>query len=183
MQLLGERMDRNFNPLIENRKQFDFYTRLVVLEQSFSMGFESARTARSVIHNPSLAVFNETTVREYVQACIAISLQCCRELRHDKRCWAYSTEFDTARNSGDGYLDVLITIHIRSVVPNIHVLVLHMRCSHTRRPIFHLLSGILESVSICEWKKNLIAVTTDGASNMTGRINGAFARLELYLFP
>lgn len=141
--LMQERMDGKFDLSIKNGKQFDFCTGHVGSGQSFSMVVESARTARSVSHDASLVGIKDTTVRQYVQACISIKLQRFRTLLHDKMCWAYSTTFDSAKNTGDAYLYIPIRIHIRSFMHNIQLLAIPIRCSHTRLAVFHLASGIL----------------------------------------
>lgn len=161
----------------------DFFTQLVGSGRSFSMVVESAHTAFYVSHEPSLVGINETTDRQYVKEFIEINFKRCCTIIMDKKWCTYRTAFDSATNSADAYLDVFIVIHIRKVIHTIHLLAILMRCLHTRIAIFHLASGILESVAGYEWNKKLIAVATDGASNMTGRPQRVVPRLEECAIP
>lgn len=55
-----------------------------------------------------------------------------------------------------------------------------MSVSHTSIAIFHLVSGEVESVSGNYCDKKLIALATDGASNMMGKLQGAVTHLDYY---
>ena len=91
--------------------------------------------------------------------------------------WAFSIAMDGGTKSSVPYLDVRLRFVLQGKLFNIHLVALPMYESHTGENTFLLISKFLDA--LCEkWKKKLISVSTDGASNMHGRHQGAVTRLD-----
>jgi hypothetical protein len=98
----------------------------------------------------------------------------CKVLHH---AWAFSIAMDAGAKGSVPYLDVHWYFSLRGKLFNIHLVALPMYESHTGLNTFILISRFLNT--LCEnWKKKMISVLTDWASNMHGRHQGAVTHLE-----
>lgn len=82
--------------------------------------------------------------------------------------WAFSIALDGGNKASVSYLDFRLRLVLGYELFNIHLIAAPMYASHTGDNMFALCSKILD-VLCPNWKEKVIGVTTDGASNMTGR--------------
>ena len=86
-------------------------------------------------------------------------------------------KFNGGTKSSVPYLNVLWRLVLQGKLFNIHLGALPIYESHTGENTFLLISKFLDA--LCEkWKKKLIGVSTDGASNMHGRHQGTVTQLD-----
>lgn len=172
-----------FNLTIANLARFEIIVRFVGNGQSFYQAVQSVRAVRDVGNNPNLVGVTETTVRQSAQATIAINLQHMRRIICDARCWAFSIAFDAATNREDSYLDIRLRVCERDGLANVHLLTITLHESHTGLLMFDMISQLLEAVLGSCWRNKLLSVATDGARNMTGRVQGAVTRFQQVCLP
>ena len=99
-----------------------------------------------------------------------------------KHVWAFSIAMDAGTKASVSYLDVRLRITIEGKLYNLHLVALPMTESHTGENTFLLIAKFLDA--LCNnWKSKLISVSTDGASNMHGRFQGAVTRLDDVCLP
>jgi hypothetical protein len=84
---------------------------------------------------------------------------------------------DGRKSASSPYLDVRVTVYVKGRVSNWHLLAIPMCESHTGEHMFNLLATLLDSL-VLDWRNQLIGVTSDGASSMTGLYRGVFTRLQ-----
>jgi len=82
--------------------------------------------------------------------------------------WAFSIAVDGANKSGMDFLDVRVRFVYKATLYNLHLVAIPFHVQHTGLNMFEHLSKVLD-VLCPDWKHRLIGVTTDGASNMTGK--------------
>ena len=90
--------------------------------------------------------------------------------------WAFSIAFDGGNKSNQSYVDVRIRFCVENHVCNLHLVALPIHERHTGLNIYNLIKKFLDA--LCSgWKDKLIGISTDGASNMTGRYQGVVTYL------
>jgi len=91
--------------------------------------------------------------------------------------WAFSIAVDGANKSGMDFLDVRVRFVYKATLYNLHLVAIPFHVQHTGLNMFEHLSKVLD-VLCPDWKHRLIGVTTDGASNMTGKNIGLVTRIQ-----
>ena len=99
-----------------------------------------------------------------------------------KHVWAFSIALDGGKKSSVPYLDFRLRFVLYHTLFNIHLCSCPMYESHTRDNMRALTFRLLDSLCT-DWKNKLIAVTTDGASNMTGCLVGMVTQLQRFSKP
>lgn len=94
-----------------------------------------------------------------------------------RSCWAFSIALDGGNKSSTSYLDFRLRLVLGYELFNIHLIAAPMYESYTGDNMFLLCSKILD-VLCSNWKEKIIGVTTDGASNMTGRHVGIVTQIQ-----
>ena len=74
------------------------------------------------------------------------------------------------------YIDVRIRFYLNGTINNFHILAIPMRERHTGAYQFGLVVKLL-GVIAPNWRDQLIGIASDGASDMTGCIQGTVIRL------
>jgi hypothetical protein len=92
-------------------------------------------------------------------------------------CWAFSIALDGGNKASVSYLDFQLRLVLGYELFNIHLIAAPMYVSHTGDNMFALCSKILD-VLCPNWREKVIGVTTDGASNMTGRHVGIITQIQ-----
>jgi hypothetical protein len=120
-------------------------------------------------------------VSSYVRIACAANLQTISAILKDS--WAFSIALDGGNKSDTSYLDVrLRVISNHGVLLNLHLLAIPMRERHTGEHMFELVSTALDNLSP-EWRSQIVSVTTDGASSMTGQYRGVASRIANVALP
>ena len=90
--------------------------------------------------------------------------------------WAFSVGLDAGNNAGASYLDVRMRFFLYGAIHNFHILAIPMRERHTGAYQFELVVKLLDVIAPA-WQDQLIGIASDGASDMTGCIQGIVTRL------
>ena len=77
---------------------------------------------------------------------------------------------------GSLYLDVRIRFYLNGTINNFHILAIPMRERHTKAYPFGWVNKLLDVIAPI-WRDQLIGIASDGASDMTGCIQGTVIRL------
>jgi hypothetical protein len=91
--------------------------------------------------------------------------------------WAFSIAFDGG-NKGNQllYVDLRVRFCVENHVCNLHLVALPIHERHTGLNMYNLIKKFLDA--LCSgWKDKLIGISTDGASNMSGRYQGVVTYL------
>jgi hypothetical protein len=90
--------------------------------------------------------------------------------------WAFSLANDGSTHYGTSYFDNRIRIHIAGKLHNLHAIAIPMFEEHSGENMFLLVCRFFDV--ICpQWRTQLIGIGSDGASAMTGRMQGVVTRL------
>ena len=113
-----------------------------------------------------------------MQALNALNLHALRKLLKSDAVWCFLIAVDTAANRWVSYLDIRVRLVSIEVLTKYHVLAILFSDSHTGENMCQLVVFVLRVLAGDEWSKKLLAVTSDGASNMVGRHRGLQTLLE-----
>jgi hypothetical protein len=158
--------DQDFVIEIRNLKQFDFIVQALATSASFRvinrMMVAFQRTSESAV----VGVASEGDIGKYVRHIVGICLSGIASIL--KKSWAFSIATDGATHEKDGYMDVRLSVAVKGVLRNFHVLAIPMGdVSHTGVNYAHLVLKALNFIdSKCLLK--LVGLTSDGASVMMG---------------
>jgi hypothetical protein len=151
---------------------------MIVKFVAVGVSFRQARRLyQTVKEETGMGVLGNITDKEVSNICrtiCAINLQSLKELLKD--CWAFSIGLDGGNNAGSAYLDIRMRCYYKDNLHNFHLLAIPMRERHTGQYQFDLVVTALD-VFAPNWRYQLIGVTSDGASTMTGCIQGTCTRL------
>ena len=122
-----------------------------------------------------LGSISEGEVAQHCRMVCAINLQYLKEIF--KNVWAFAIAIDAGNNAGTAYLDLRMRCYFMGSLHNFHVLAIPMRERHTGEYQYDL---VVEAIDIVapNWRHKPIGITTDGASAMTGCVQGTCTRLS-----
>ena len=114
----------------------------------------------------------------YARIALARNLQLLSTILNPKNrsCWAFSLANDASTHFGKSYFDNRIRIHINGKLYNLHAIAIPMFEQHTGENMFILVRHFLD-VLYPQWRTQLIGIGSDGASAMTGHLQGVVTRL------
>jgi len=92
--------------------------------------------------------------------------------------WAFSLAFDGSTHQGMSYLDVRVRFVWLGVLYNFHLMAIPLFVRHTGENLFRVLQKFLDALLEDSWKHTCIRVSTDGARNMIGRVQGLVSRVQ-----
>jgi hypothetical protein len=172
-------LDFNYTITIPKTKTtvFSLATRYVSCGASFRMAANCIGKTYEIMKSPSLRSCSRRDVSSYARVVCAINLQRMKDLL--KRTWAFSLALDSATHDSTSYLDIRVRyFDERSCsIVNLHACALPMFDRHTGRVMFDMVAKFLGF--ICpDWRIRLLGATSDGARNMTGRVEGTLSYLE-----
>src|SRR5271154_140926 len=97
-------------------------------------------------------------------------------LLNKRSSWAFSLANDASTHYSKSYFDNRIRIHINGKLHNLHALAIPMFHAHSSENMYLLVARFLDT--ICpQWRKQLIGIGSDGASVMTGHLQGVVTRM------
>ncbi|KAG7345617.1 hypothetical protein IV203_033148 [Nitzschia inconspicua] len=139
---------------------------------------QASKLYQSVKEETGMGVLGSVSDVEVAQHCrtvCAINLQYLKEIFND--IWAFAIAIDAGNNAGTAYLDLRMRCYYKGSLENLHILAIPMREHHTGEYQYDL---IVETMNVLapDWRHQLIGITTDGASTMTGCIQGTCTRLS-----
>lgn len=139
---------------------------------------QASRLYQSVKDETGMGVMGSISDGDVASHCrivCAINYQYLKELL--KNVWAFSIAIDAGNNAGTAYLDLRMRCYFKDNLQNLHLMAIPMRERHTGEYQYDLVVAALDVLSP-EWRHKLIGVTSDGASAMTGCVQGTCSRLE-----
>jgi hypothetical protein len=123
----------------------------------------------------SIGNISKGKVIQYVRYLCAMNFNSLSSLLSD-RVWAFSIAFDGGNKSNQSYVDVRIRFCVETQLCNLHLIALPFHERHTGLNMYNLIKKFLDA--LCpRWTDKLIGISTDGASNMTGRYQGVVTYL------
>jgi hypothetical protein len=155
--------------------KLNMITNFVAVGLSFR---QASNIYRSVKEDTGMGVMGSITDVEVAQHCrmvCAINLQYLKEVL--KNIWAFAIAIDAGNNAGTAYLDLRMRCFFQGGLHNFHILAIPMRERHTGEYQYDLVDEAL-NVLAPNWRHQLIGITTDGASAMTGCVQGTCTRLS-----
>jgi hypothetical protein len=158
-------------------QQFQLSIRHVAAGASFRLASQIIENTCQVCALPALRSCTRQHISNYIRAVSAINLQRLSELLQQS--WAFSIALDSATHFGMSYLDIRFRLYVKGEksVVNLHGCALPMTERHTGKVISQMVCRFLDE--ICpKWRVSLLAATSDGAANMTGRFSGALTLLQ-----
>lgn len=139
---------------------------------------QASKLYQAVREESGMGVMGSISDLDVAQICrtvCAINLQYLKEIF--KNIWAFSIAIDAGNNASTSYLDLRMRCYFQNTVQNLHILAIPMRDRHTGQYQYDLVVKTLD-VLAPDWRHQLIGITTDGASTMTGSIQGTVTRLS-----
>jgi hypothetical protein len=95
---------------------------------------------------------------------------------NNRSSWAFSLANDSSTHYGKSYFDNRIRIHINGKLYNIHAIAIPMFETHTGENMYLLITRFLDIVCP-QWRTQLLGLGSDGASAMTGHLQGVVTRI------
>ena len=172
----GERYETTWT----NKLQFDLIVSFVAVGVSFRQAenlLNEAKKQTGLGCIGSLSVGKVTNVVRLVCALNFQTMSCVMQ-----SVWAFSIAVDGGTKCTVPYLDVRARFCVGRKLFNIHVVALPMYNSHTGQNMTDVIIKFFDAIAP-DWKQKLISVSTDGASNMTGRHNGVVSLLDRHCLP
>ena len=90
--------------------------------------------------------------------------------------WFFSIALNSGNKSSTSYLDVRLKFVLGDTLYNVHLLAIPMFESHTDLNMFNSLKKTMDALCV-GWEKKVLEHTSDGASNMTGCVQGLGTRI------
>jgi hypothetical protein len=122
---------------------------------------------------------HRNNVQRFVGAVVGVNLQKVSDLLCSAECWAYAIAFDGATVNSRSFLDVRVRFSANGNTENIHLLAIPLHGSHTSEAMANFVGNLLSVLCGAAWKNKLVIACTDGARNMTGKVNGVVIRLSV----
>jgi hypothetical protein len=152
---------------------------LIIKFVSVGVSFRQAsRLYQSVKEETGMGVLgciSDVDVANHCRIVCAINLQYLKEIF--SKLWAFSIAIDAGNNAGTAYLDLRMRCFFAEKLCNFHLLAIPMRERHTGAYQYDLIVRALD-VLAPSWRHQLIGISSDGASAMTGCVQGTVTRLE-----
>ena len=173
--LVVENGEEHYEASVSNKIQYELIVSYV------SIGVSFRQCSRLLLSCKELANLSEVGNCNVAKVIQAVRFTCCQNyevlckiLQH---AWAFSIAMDAGTKASVPYLDVRVRATVDGSLYNLHLVALPMTESHTGENTFLLIEKFLDALC-SNWRKKLISVSTDGASNMQGRYQGAVTRLD-----
>lgn len=136
-------------------------------------------TCGSLFSSASIA-FKETAsafdASMYVRALVATQLQRISKQITDPNLFPFLIALDGAALIQSSKMDLRVRFYDCLKLGNYQILVIPIYVCHTGANMYDMIAKILASLCGEAWK-TLIGISTDGASNLVGRLSGAVSRI------
>ena len=168
--------DRNlYEYACNNGLQFRLVVHAVGEALSFNQTSSVLSSVRSQTGNAEMGFFSKSIVINHVRAVVALNSQGISRLLEKN--WCFSIAFDMGNKSNCSYLAVRLRLMFKGELHNVHLVAMPLNVRHTGENMANAIESGLKTV--CKgWKKKLISISSDGASNDTGPTSGAVSRLQ-----
>lgn len=159
---------------IKNLKLFKLVIGQVALGSSFRLAARQIACVREELSLGYLRACDRGKVASFVRVAAAACLQKLREILCSV--WAFSVAFDSATVQTTSYFDVRVRFVIGTTLHCCHLLCLPLFGSHTGQLMFDVFKEAMDALCPA-WPDALLATSSDGARNMTGRVRGIVSRV------
>jgi len=181
LSLIKRKEDSSYLVEITKSKQFLLATRYVGCGMSFAMAADVIHDAKEVCDIPKLDACNDYLVASYTRVACALSIEHISQVLCSK--WAFSVAFDMPTDlQQTSWVDVHIQYYLNSALENLHLITLPFAGRHTGLATFEMFEKLFDAVCPL-WKDKLIGCSTDGATNMTGRLSRVVTRIQNVVKP
>jgi hypothetical protein len=148
---------------------------------SFAMAADAIHDAKEVCDIPKLNACNDYLVTSYAIVACALSIEHISQVLCNK--WAFSVVFDASTNlQQTSWVDVRIRYYHNFALENLHLIPLPFAGRHIGLATFEMFEKLFDVVCPL-WKDKLIGCSTDGATNMTGRLSRVVTRIQNVVKP
>jgi hypothetical protein len=159
-----------YSVTVKSARLFRMTIKFVACGSSFRMASRLLQEVRDETGLGYLSGISEGKVSQFIRVLVAANLQKLSEI--SKKLWAFSIALDAGHSAGTSYFDIRIRFCSGGVsIHNFHFMALPVRDRKTSVNLFDIASTALDAV-LPNWRKQLIAISTDGERSMTGRLNG-----------
>ena len=97
--------------------------------------------------------------------------------------WYFSIAVNGSTHQGMSYLDVRMCFNWKEELLNFHLIAIMLYERNTGKNMFEVLKRFLDAIFLESWSKKYVAVSTDGAWNMTFRVQGLVTRIQDFCLP
>ena len=168
-----------YKAVIPNVYQYNHVIQLVACGLSFRQTANVIERCKSLSGDTKFGCISLKKVTRFIRIQCAMALQIIK--RALNVAWSFSIALDGGNKAGTPYLDVRLRFVLGSTLYNVHLLAIPMFESHTGLNMFNLVKKAMDA--LCSgWEKKIIGYTSDGASNMTGSVQGLGTRIEEVTF-
>jgi hypothetical protein len=176
----SEDRPRHYQVQVPNQLAFELIVDFIGMGMSLRQATDAVTAVKKRTRNPQIGFPTDAKTQAYVRLVCAVNYQLLALVL--RRCWAFSLSTDMANCQSTSYISIRIRFTWLGVLYNIQLSALPFFGSHTGEAQFELICKVLNEV-FPNWHAALLAVTTDGARNMTGRIRGLVTRLQQVAVP
>ena len=155
--------------------KLNMVTNFVSVGVSFRQASKLYQSVKEETGMGVMGSISDVDVAHHCRMVCAINLQYLKELF--KQIWAFAIAIDAGNNAGTAYLDLRMRCFFKGGLHNFHILAIPMRQRHTGEYQYDL---VVEALNVLapNLRHQLIGITTDGASAMTGCVQGTCTRLS-----
>lgn len=172
----GEDDERDvYEVVIRTRRRFNLCIKFVACGASFRM---ASRLMECTKTESGMSVYggcSDVVASNYTRIVCAHSLQKLSDVMQNV--WAFSLALDGSTHQGMSYLDVRIRFHWKGKLLNFHLMAIPLFERHTGVNMFVALRRFLVAVFTESWSQKCISVSSDGARNMSGSVQGLVTRI------
>lgn len=163
-----------YKAVIRNVYQYDHVIQMVACGLSFRQTSNVLERCKSLSNDTKFGCISVKKVSKLVRIYCALALQIIK--RALNFAWCFSIALDGGNKAGTPYLEVRLRFVLNCTLFNVHLLAIPMFESHTGLNMFNVVKKAMDA--LCpEWEKKIIGYTSDGASNMTGSVQGLGTRI------
>jgi hypothetical protein len=159
---------------IKSMLKMNMIVKFIAIGVSFRQASKIYQTVKEETRMGCLGTASNGEVAQKCRIICAINLQYMKEMFENV--WAFAIGLDAGNNAGSSYVDVQVRCYFKGYIQNFHMLATPMRERHTGEYQFDLVVKILK-VLAPNWNYQLIGISTDGASAMTGASQGTCTRI------
>jgi len=161
----------------DNSLQFGLIIDLIAAGLSFRQVESVLNAFKARTGLAKIGCINDTGIANNARALCGINMQMISQILNSPNIWAFSLANDSSTHYGHSYFDNRIRIHRNGDIYNLHILAIPMFERHTSDNMYNLIAGVLDIVCPT-WRSKILGVGSDGASAMTGCIQGVVTQLE-----
>lgn len=165
---------------IASEISFNLITDYVGIGMSLKQATRALEVTKERTRDKRMGFPSQLQTQSFVRVASAITFQVLANLM--PQLWAFSIGTDASTCLGTSYLDLRVRFVWLGRLYNLHVIALPMSGSHTGIYQYQCVVNVLD-VLCPNWKTSLICATTDGARDMTGRIQGLVTRIGQVVSP